>query len=83
MERSSVSEEVELEQKWGSEPWGWLKEACQRKRGVQRGFRESVGSEVKGDPESWVVQMLWGFVGHYKDFGFYPEGNGKLVEGFQ
>ena len=33
--------------------WGlWLKEACLSKRGVQRGFRESVGGEVKGDLES-------------------------------
>ena len=42
-----------------------------------------VGSEVRGDPEAEAVQTLWGFAGHRKDFGIYPEGGGKLVEGFQ
>ena len=55
---------------------------CQRKRGVQSRFTGGVGGEVKGNPESRAVWM-WGSMGPHKDFGFYPEGDGKLVEGFQ
>lgn len=38
-----------------------------------------MGARLMGE----LTQRQWGFAGCGEDFGFYSEGNGKLLEGFE